>query len=56
MKRKNTRKCDSFDYIKISPKKALNNPNSLSIREPEPRPTHLTNLTALQSKDNKHYL
>lgn len=34
MKRKNTRKCDSFDYIKLSPKKGSSNPNSISIREP----------------------
>lgn len=35
MKRRNNRKCDSFDFIKFSPKRASSHTNSSSIREGE---------------------
>lgn len=35
MKRRNTRKCDSFDFIRISPKKSSTHANSISLRDPE---------------------
>lgn len=32
MKRRNNRKCDSFDFIKFSPKRASSHTNSSSLR------------------------
>lgn len=35
MKRRTTRKCDSFDFIRISPKKSSTHANSISLRDPD---------------------
>lgn len=53
MKRRNTRKCDSFDFIKISPKRASSHINSASLRDPE----HGSPTLQIQSHlRDKHYL
>jgi hypothetical protein len=53
MKRRNTRKCDSFDFIKISPKRASSHINSANLRDPEyGSPT----LQIQTHQRDKHYL
>lgn len=53
MKRRNNRKCDSFDFIKISPKRASSHANSISLRDPE----HYSPTLQIQSQlREKHYL
>ena len=62
MKRKIARKCDSFDFIRISPKRDStnnNNINSISLREPSQNgsPTlHHLNIYKGNNNKDKHYL